>query len=85
MPKLEELQDRSERLRHWLSFWQNVILAIFVGIATLIYSFVTEDTEINETIVLIISLLTFLGVIVKITIIISARQDEVSDEIRREK
>ncbi len=85
MSKSEELQEKAEKLRQWLGFWQNVILAIFAGSATLTYSYATSAIKLGGAIILGIILLIFLLFVAKIVIIIWKKQEDVTLRIGKEK
>ena len=84
MGKLEELQDKSEKLRIWLSFWLNIVLAIFVGLASVIFAYSTNKLEINVMIVLNIVLLTFLIFVAKMVVLIWNKQSIITSKIEKE-
>jgi hypothetical protein len=85
MPKLEELQEKAEKLRQWLGFWQNVLLAIFVGSATLIYSYSIDAIKLSGVVVLGTILLIFLLFVAKMVIIIWKKQEDITSRIGKEK
>ena len=81
MARIDKLKDETEKLRVWLKFWLNIIIAIFIGFSSVIYAYIINKITMGATITLLLSLLTIFLFIAKIVMSMRENQSVLSDEI----
>lgn len=70
---IDKLKDEAEKLRMWMKFWLNIVIAIFIGFSSVSYAFIVDKMKASGAIPLLFTLLTIFLIVAKIVAVIEEK------------